>query len=112
MGKHATKHGEHAHEANGNGNLHDAVDDAGHPAEPRGSRVRRAMRRAGDARDRVAATSARAVEAIDASEVGPDITRGASRAAGTALRNPVPTAIAAAYVAGFLKGRRRHRRSR
>ena len=112
MGKHATKHHKHSHEVNGNGNLHDAVDDARDTAEPRGSRMRRAMQRAGDARARVAATSARAVEAIDTSEVAPEVTRGASRAAGTALRHPVPTAIAAAYVAGFLKGHRRRGRSR
>jgi hypothetical protein len=74
--------------------------------------MRRALHRAGDARHRAAATSARAVDAIETSEVGPEITRGASKAAGSALRHPVPTAIAAAYVAGFLKGHRRRGRSR
>ena len=69
---------------------------------------------AGEVRRVAAATTAGAAQAFDAADVSPKLKQRASAAANRATRaaidNPVPSAIGAAYIAGFLKGHRLARR--
>ena len=91
------------------------TDDATAAQTPRLRRVAASVGHgAGEVRRVAAATTAGAAQAFDAADLGPKLkhraTAAGSRATRAAIDNPVPSAIGAAYVAGFLKGHRVARR--